>query len=173
MDHKLLLLGLLHRQQMHGYQLFEYIEGALAACTDLKKPTAYYWLAKMADEGLVTEETDQEGNRPPRRVYRLTSAGEAAYRSLLRQNLAEFRPATFPGDAGLAFAASLPPEEVIGLLRQRRQTLHAALQEARSAPAHGGSLQWVIEHQVIYLSSELGWLDSLISRLVDSAKSSI
>ena len=165
MDYKLLLLGLLHRQQMHGYQLFEYIEGALAACTDLKKPTAYYWLAKMATEGLVTEETYQDGNRPPRRVYRLTPAGEEAYRALLRQNLARFLPAYFPGDAGLAFASSLPVEDVLDLLRQRRQALQAALQEARSAPEHGGSLQWVIEHQVTHLSSELDWLDRLIDRL--------
>ena len=48
MDDKLLLLGILRRQEMHGYQLFEFIDRDLAACTNLKKPTAYYLLNRMA-----------------------------------------------------------------------------------------------------------------------------
>ena len=72
MERKLLLLGILHRHEMHGYQLFEYIDQGLSACTDLTKPTAYYLLNKMAEDGWITEEQVQEGNRPPRKVYHLT-----------------------------------------------------------------------------------------------------
>ena len=88
MDAKLLLLGLLRQQNMHGYQLYEFIDRGFSVCTDLKKPTAYYLLNKMAEEGLISEDHIQEGNRPLRRVYTLTEKGEAEYQRLLRANLA-------------------------------------------------------------------------------------
>jgi len=53
MDRQLLLLGLLRRQEMHGYQLNEFIEEKMHFCIDLKKPTAYYLLDKLAQEGLL------------------------------------------------------------------------------------------------------------------------
>ncbi|MDA0242918.1 MAG: hypothetical protein OT477_05845 [Chloroflexi bacterium] len=40
MGKKLILLGLLPAQDMHGYQLNKFIEGTLAMCVSLKRPTA-------------------------------------------------------------------------------------------------------------------------------------
>ena len=165
MDEKLLLLGMLRQQQMHGYQLFEFIERDMSTCIDLKKPTAYYLLNRMAQDGWVEERQEQEGNRPPRKVYRLTGQGEAAFQRLLRENLAAYQPPGFAGDIGLAFMDSLEPAEALALLRQRQGTIAAALAAAEKAPQHQGSLQWMIEHQVYHLRDELAWLDSLLERL--------
>ena len=154
MDRKLLLLGLLRRQEMHGYQLHEFIDRNLALCTDLKKPTAYY-----------LPETEQEGNRPPRRVYGLTPAGEQAFQRLLRENLAQYAPVNFPGDIGLAFLEWLDPGEALGLLQEQRVALEAHLQEMRAVPTHQGSLQLVFSHQIRHLQAELDWLDEGIARL--------
>ena len=49
MERQLLLLGLLRREDMHGYRLNEFIERDMAFCTDVKKPTAYYLLDKLAE----------------------------------------------------------------------------------------------------------------------------
>lgn len=165
MDRELLLLGLLRREEMHGYQLYEFIEHDLASCTDMKKSTAYYLLNKMAERGWITEETEQEGNRPPRRVYSLTPDGESAFQSLLRENLAETHPVYFSGDAGLAFLDALEPEESTALLEQRRHALERTLERLGETPAHGGSLHLVIEHQVHHLKSEIAWLDEVTARL--------
>lgn len=162
MERKLLLLGILRQQEMHGYQLYEYIDKALSACTDMTKPTAYYILNKMADEGWISEELTQEGNRPPRKVYRLTPLGEAEFQHLLRENLAHFTPVNFPDVIGLAFLDLLPVEESNALLKQRREELKEALQAAQSTPTHPGSLQWVVKHQIDYLTWELDWVDQLI-----------
>lgn len=165
MDDRLLLLGLLREQQMHGYQLWEFIGGGLSTCTDLKKPTAYYLLNKMAQDGWVEEHSEQEGNRPPRRVYRLTAQGEVAFQQLLRDNLSAYAHPSFPGDMGLAFLDALPPAAALALLRQRRAALADSLQAARQVPPHHGSLQWLIDHQQHFLASELAWLDALLDRL--------
>src|SRR5512136_568074 len=114
---ELLLLGLLRRQEMHGYQLNEFINQDLASCSDLKKPTAYFLLNKMAERGWITQQQEQEGNRPPRHVYQLTERGEAEFQRLLRHNLATYTPIHFPGDAGLPFLDAIPPQETLALLK--------------------------------------------------------
>ncbi len=165
MERKLLLLGLLRQQEMHGYRLFEFIDRDLSACTDIKKPTAYYMLNKMAEDGWIAEEEMQDGNRPPRRVYSLTEKGEAAFQRLLRQNLSEYSPVYFPGDIGLAFLDSLEPQKALELLEQRRQNLAKSLLDLQGAPEHSGSLQLVLEHRARHLADELAWLDEVIERL--------
>jgi len=165
MNDKLLLLGLLRQQEMHGYQLYKFIERGLSACTDLKKPAAYYLLARMAADGWLSETVAHEGNRPPRKVYRLTPAGDTAFEDLLRQNLAGFQMPGLPGDVGLAFLDVLDAAESLSLLAERRLALRAALANARQVPPHRGSLALLVEHQVHYLESELGWLETVIDRL--------
>ncbi len=165
MSNELLLLGLLRSHQMHGYQLSEFLTRNLSTCTDLKKPTAYFLLGKMAEQGWIAEEQTQEGNRPPRRVYHLTTLGEANFQRLLRENLAAFEPVTMRGDAGLAFLDFLPPGEAAELLMVRRGGLAQALEQARSAPHHAGSLGLVLEHQVLHLQAELAWVEQVIAGL--------
>lgn len=165
MERELLLLGLLQKEEMHGYQLHEFIDSFMQTCVDLKKSTAYYLLEKMAKDGYVTRTEEREGNRPPRRVYHLTPAGEARLLDLLRQNLATYLPAKFPGDTGLTFLDNLPTTEAITLLQQRRVQLAEALAIVEQAPPHTGSLQFMLEHQHIHIQSELTWLESVIERL--------
>ncbi len=167
-ENKLLLLGILRRQQMHGYQLFEYIDQSLSVCTDLTRPTAYYLLKKMAEDGWVSEELMQEGNRPVRKVYQLTSLGEREYQRLLRENLSSFEPISFAGDVGLAMLDQLSSAEAVTLLQKRRESLTRALQEAKTAPVHQGSLQFAIRHQVFSLTQELYWLDDFLAELTGS-----
>jgi DNA-binding PadR family transcriptional regulator len=165
MDRELLLLGLLRQQEMHGYQLMELFDRALNFCVDIKKPTAYFLLDKMAEAGWITQTESQAGHRPPRRVYRLTPQGETEFQRLLRENLANYSPALFPSDTGLAFIDALEPEAALDLLHQRRASLAAALAKAQSVPPHAGSTQFIIEHQIRHLTAELEWLDEIMGRL--------
>lgn len=165
MDKKLLLLGLLRSESMHGYQLNDFIESTLSTCVQVKRPTAYYVLNKMQADGWVEETEEQEGNRPPRRIYSITPAGEAAFQELLRQNLASYELAQFTGDVGLAFLGEVPIEERLALLRQRRDVIQGYLEQTLAIPLHPGSLQLTIEHQIRHLTAELTWLDEVMARL--------
>jgi DNA-binding PadR family transcriptional regulator len=165
MESKLLLLGLLRQHGMHGYQLYEFIERDLSICTDLKKSTAYFLLGRMAEDGWIEETQAQEGNRPPRRVYTLTELGEVEYQRLLRQNLADYAPAFFDGDTGLAFIDSLDPQVGRDMLMGRRQHMANALADLEAVPDHAGSLQYVVDHRRHHLQAELEWLDALLMRL--------
>ena len=165
MDKKLLLLGLLRTGSMHGYQLNDFIESTLATCVQIKRPTAYYVLNKMKEDGWVAEAEEQEGNRPPRRIYSITATGEAAFQEMLRQNLASYELAQFTGDVGLAFLGEVPVEEGQALLQQRRDLIQTYLTQTQAIPLHPGSLQLTIEHQLRHLAAELNWLDEVMARL--------
>lgn len=165
MEKKLLLLGLLRQQGMHGYLINEFIDHNLSLCTDLKKPTAYYLLDQMCKAGWLTSETEQQGNRPPRRVYRLTAAGEKTFKQLLRAGLSTYQAVQFPGDISLAFLDALDPVEALPLLEQQKAQLVTRLAEIRAVPPHEGSIQLFLLHQLHHLQAELDWIDGVINSL--------
>jgi DNA-binding PadR family transcriptional regulator len=165
MERELLLLGLLRSQDMHGYQLHEAIDSHLGMGVQLTKPTAYRLLSNMADDRWVTFREEQEGNRPPRRVYAITQQGEVAFQRLLRENLANYEPSDFTCHIGLAFLDELPVEEALPLLRRRRAAMEGLLESTRAYGEHPGSLQLMLERQGHLLAAELEWLDTVIARL--------
>jgi len=165
MERELLLLGLLRSQDMHGYQLHETIDSHLGMGVQLTKPTAYRLLTNMAEDGWVTSWEEQEGNRPPRRVYAITPQGEVAFQRLLRENLASYQPSDFTCHIGLAFLDELSPEEALPLLHRRRAGMEELLESTRAHGEHPGTLQLIIERQVYLIAAELEWLDTVIARL--------
>ncbi len=167
MERLLLLLGLLRRQTMHGYQLNEFIEHNLALCTDIKKPTAYYLLDKLAREGYISviEESAPQAGRPPRRVYSITPKGERYFLELLRNDLRNYETRTLPGDIGIAFMDTLPRDEAYALLSERRAKIQRLLEETSQVSGHTGTLRLVIDHQVHQLQAELDWLQNVLDKL--------
>ena len=162
---ELLFLGLLRHQKMHGYQLNEFIQKDLAVCTDIKKPTAYYLLNKMAERGWIEQSSEQIGNRPPRRVYQITVEGEAAFQSLLRESMQQYSPTFFEDDIPLAYLDELETDEAKDLLEKRREILLAELQKMQETAPHPGTVQWMLEHRLRHLKTELEWLNEILSRL--------
>jgi len=165
MERELLLLGMLHGQDLPGYQLAEFVERNLDLCTDLNKATIYVLLERMARSGWISYEQIGKGRRPPKRIYHLTGSGEQAFQNLLRENLAAYLPQSFPGDAGLAFINLLPTKEVIMLLQQRRTEMlqhRLNLQTGRPRTAITGLL---LDHHERHLQAELQWIDDLLAEM--------
>lgn len=168
MDRELLLLGLLRRQSMHGYQIQEWISRDLEYCSDLKQATAYNLLKRMADKGWVTTHEEQEGNRPPRTVYQITEDGEAIFQQILRENLAQHTMMRLPDGIGLAFIEAIPPQEAADLLTQRKAAIQNQLDLLSQGHVGGhsqGGLRLILEHQEIHLNAESTWLTHVIQQL--------
>ena len=165
MEKKLLLLGLLLSHDMHGYQLNEMLQHNPGMPITLKKSNAYKLLNDMERDGWVTHQAEQAGNRPPRRVYSVTEAGEAAFYRLLRENLSSYPPPEFPGAVGLDFLYTLPAAEVMTLLEQRQQAIEAKFQQLEDVPAEIRQSHLAIEYLHHYYAAELQWLAGVINRL--------
>jgi len=169
MEKKLLLLGVLRGQEMHGYQLSEHLEHGGGMPITLTKSNAYKLLGKMEQDGWVTAHEEREGNRPPRRVYAITPEGEAAFQRMVRESLATYPTPEFPGVVVLNYLNTLFPDEAISLLGQRRERIEARLGEIEAFPADVRSTHLGIEYLHRFYSAELEWLDQVISRLNEEA----
>jgi DNA-binding PadR family transcriptional regulator len=166
-ERTLLLLGMLRIESQHGYQLNEFIEHNLGRITDMKKPTAYSLLDRLEQSGAIDSRLEQEGSRPPRKVYTITAQGQQLFTRLLRETLAEAAPYIIAGDVGLMFLDALPLDEVIALLQQRLDAVRKQLDGISHIPAHniGLGVDLAIEHQLVLLRADEVWLTDLIQRL--------
>ena len=165
MEKRLFLLGLLLSHDMHGYQLNEVLQDIPGIPVTLKKSNTYKLLNDMETDGWVTHQVEQEGNRPPRRVYTVTKEGEAAFLRLLRDNLSTYPAPEFPASVGLDFMYALPADEVVPLLEQRQQAIEAKFQELDGVSEDIRQSHLAIEYLHHYYATELEWLAEVINRL--------
>jgi DNA-binding PadR family transcriptional regulator len=168
MEKKLLLLGILRDQEMHGYQLNEMLGQGSGIPIKLSKPNAYRLLNKMEQDGWVTYREEQEGNRPPRRVYTITDEGERVFQRMLRNSLATYSLPEFPGSVALNYLELLPAHEALALLQQRREKVVVHFNEVDAMPAELREKHAGIEYLFRFYRFEIEWLDEIIVQLSDS-----
>ncbi len=127
---RLLILGVLQlKSPAHGYEIRRELELWRAEqWAHIAYGSIYFALNKMAEEGLVeTVGTDQVGNRPARRLYTITDAGEQEFQRLLRDYWWDRKPFIDPFQVALTFMNKMPREELLRALRFRRDHLRAYL----------------------------------------------
>ena len=168
MEKKLLLLGLLRDQEMHGYQLNEMLGQGSGIPIKLSKPNAYRLLSQLEQDGWVVYREEQEGNRPPRRVYAITEEGEKAFQRMLRDNLAAYSQPEFPSSVALNYLELLPMHEAAALLRQRREKVALRFKEMDGVPVEVREKYPGIEYLFRFYRFELEWLDEMIVRYMAS-----
>ncbi|MCA9914760.1 MAG: PadR family transcriptional regulator, partial [Anaerolineae bacterium] len=107
------ILGLLRIQPMTGYDLKHLaFDQTVAHFWRADQAQIYRTLDKMAGEGWVTSELEIQEDRPNRKVYQVTPAGEAELERWLREEQALYthREAFL---VQLFFASSLPDEVIL------------------------------------------------------------
>ncbi len=166
-ERALLLLGILMVQSQHGYQINEFIERNLCNVTEMKKPTAYATLDRLSRAGYIETQTEQVGNRPPRRVYAITPSGEEHFHALLRQNLSQADKLILPGGIGLMFLDHLPPAERLDYLRKRLADLDRQVAIYAQAPPHRQQMgiDLAIGRQLTLLTADHAWLTGIIAEM--------
>jgi len=109
MSTRLVILGLLKDQSLHGYEIKQIIEEHMGDWTSIAFGSIYFALGKMSEEGLIKKvATEKEGNRPSRSIYQITATGRKEFLRLLREVWSEFERQYFGIDIGLAFMSALP-----------------------------------------------------------------
>src|SRR5260221_5403007 len=94
MHKSLLILGLLLRGPLHGYEIHRIVRAHGALYTDLKKANLYYLLDRLQQDGALTvrAESGARGARGERLIYALTDQGRTRFFDLLRAILRTFDP---------------------------------------------------------------------------------
>jgi DNA-binding PadR family transcriptional regulator len=176
----LYVLGTLSRGKTHGHDLMKTIRLSRAdRWVSLSEKHVYYVLAKLARLGWISETRDPDPSPVPRKIYDLTVAGRTALVGLLRsQALREsFAPMPFDAVFGmLAYTDVLSRDEVLGILRARREVLASRLAEDALPPAGLAAMEQSFGYLAlslygktqILLKTELAWLDGVIRKVARS-----
>jgi DNA-binding PadR family transcriptional regulator len=111
MSTRLVILGLLRVQPLHGYEIKHIIEEHMGDWISIAFGSIYFALGKLSEEGLIEMvATEKAGNRPSRSVYQITEAGRAEFLGILREVWREPERQYFSIDVGLVFMNALPAE---------------------------------------------------------------
>jgi DNA-binding PadR family transcriptional regulator len=129
MNVRLLVLGLLRRQPMHGYELNRLaVEHRIESWSGVLPGSVYHALKGLERDGLIAPARDQSGGSRGRVVYGITAAGRKALVELARAAFAE-PIRSFPTDlyGGLIHADQIPPAEVDALSGRQIEELEAEI----------------------------------------------
>jgi len=167
-SHKaLLLLGLLRRGPMSGYDLNRVVRSHGPLYADLKKGNIYHLLDRLAGLGhlRVTVQPGAPGPRGERLIYELTPSGREALLDLVRRAITAFEPADTGLASAVVFLTELDREEAAGLLRRRRDVIRE--RRARAAVELGVLGRPVSrlagDHQLALIDAELAWVTDAIA----------
>lgn len=81
----LVILGLLRKEDMYGYQLVQETEKQSGGRITTQEGSLYPVLYKLVDQGLISDRRVQVGKRMTRVYYHLEPAGEQRLKELLRE----------------------------------------------------------------------------------------
>jgi DNA-binding PadR family transcriptional regulator len=174
MSVRLLVLGVLNDRDAHGYQIKEIARASsLEKWAEVGYGSIYHALTSLEDEGLVQEVgVEQEGERPPRLVYRITEQGRAAFLELLKEASLVGYGGKSPIHLALAFIAELPPEERVQLFEERLRQMQSDLTKIRLTRERLQPLEseapWVLatlDHHLGHLDLEIAWTRTLIEEI--------
>ena len=171
----LAVMSYLSQQPMHPYELGRTLrEHGDARSIKFNHGSLYMVVGQLAKAGFVTElETSREGQRPERTVYALTDAGRAEFRDWLRELVARPQQEYPHFVAALSMVAALPPDEVVSLLRERLDLLHAEHEEIQalidSTLAQNVPELFLIEeeYRLALLTSETAFVENFIKKITD------
>ncbi|MBC8507502.1 MAG: PadR family transcriptional regulator [Anaerolineales bacterium] len=165
MDKILFLLGLIRNADMYGYQINELLDSHFDIIVSITRPTAYRLLNKMTADGWISFREEQIGNRPPRKVFSITPKGEDAFQKILRQSLVNYSPSQQSSAVSLAFLRTLPADELLPLLTERRRLVQELLRKLGEGEQHQGDFHLLFEHQRQHFETELTWTEDMIARV--------
>jgi len=171
----LAVLALLVEKPTHPYEMHRLIrERAKTFVTGMPR-SLYRAVDRLVEAGLVeAAETEREGGRPERTIFRVTDDGRAEFYTWLTGLLANAPGEASLFNAAVSFLPHLTPEGAERALRNRVASLEARLRPAEATLKQVGPLLprvclLEVEHARAVLQAELDWLLSVIADLESGA----
>jgi len=131
----LAVLICLYERPMHPYEVATTLrQRNKHESVRLNYGSLYAVVASLERRGLITPlETAREGRLPERTVYELTDAGRVETHDWLTDLIASPVKEYPSFEAALSFLPALPPDDVIGLLRERALRLETEIAQAQAS----------------------------------------
>jgi len=161
---KYLFLALLSQAPTHGYDLLQTYEALFASVLPpLNAGQIYTTLSRLERDGLVCKFDVEQENKPDKRVYELTPAGQQALQAWLAEPISgpRIKDNFFLKLIGAQVSGLIDLRQLIQSQRERYlQSIHdlnnLALQPQIDADT---SQRLLIEGAILHLKADLAWLD--------------
>lgn len=163
------ILGLLEEQPMHGYEMFQQFQnGVIGQIVHIEMSQLYAFLKKLERLALIEANLEQQGVRPPRKVYRLTTPGRAVLQEWLTTPVDRPRDIRIFFLLKLYFVQRLQPGQLASVIDQEIVACASflTLLEAQRRGAYSihdrDTFDQVVLHSRIYQTQAvLAWLHDL------------
>ena len=168
------VLGLLYERPLYGYTIEKIIEErGMRHWTDIGFSSIYYVLKRLEQRDLIASSSEQEGTGPSRNVYTITAAGRSRMKETVRLFLSRYTKMITPFNLGIANAALLSREELIGCLDKRLIMIDEtvphveSMRESRIAEARPYYVIALFDRSLAHLRTERDWVAGFIRDLQD------
>ena len=159
MSHKYLILGLLAQNPMTGYDIRKHVKDVLSAVTNASYGTLYPTLHKLLEDGAVHVNEVEQGSRPSKKVYSITSRGQSALESWLNEPPADDKVRR---EFLLKFylASNFAGQDLHSLLSRRRNEMQSKLESLRTErrDISNPRQKWIIDYAIMIYGAEMDWL---------------
>jgi PadR family transcriptional regulator, regulatory protein AphA len=171
------ILGFLNYHPYSGYDLKKIFDDSVRHFWPADQSQIYRTLARLTEQGLVEMEKIAQEDRPDRKVYHITSAGQTE----LLKWLTGPPPMDEPRSAHLIqvfFAGQLSDEEILAKFEGFAVTLRAILAQYDQVPSKIGPYEreinspreqffWMLtlENGIRNVRANLEWAESVIDRI--------
>lgn len=170
MKAEILVLGVLHRGDLHPYEIKRRLEAAqVSSYIDVDVGTLYYAVRQLAKDGMIEVRGQQSVARGGERtIYGLTDAGRTRFQALMLERFADRSPSHHPLYPALLFLHLADQGQVASLLRTRLDELARHLVEIERmqtllAPVVATGTRYLIERGLAVLRVEQDWLARLLA----------
>jgi DNA-binding PadR family transcriptional regulator len=172
----LAVLSAVLQRPMHPYEMGRTLrEWGKDQDMEIKWGSLYTVVRNLAKHGLVEAvESTRQGARPERTVYRITEAGREELVDWVRELISTPQPEHPKFTAGLSVVTVLPPQEAMGLLRQRLASLHEEIADRRDSLAtHAANVPRIFlietEYELAMREAEAAWICSVLDEMSSNA----
>jgi DNA-binding PadR family transcriptional regulator len=162
------ILGLLTYGERSGYDLKKIAQSGVGYVWTGAKSHIYAVLPRLVEGGFATTRRVRQGSRPDKQVYRITKAGEEAFRRWLEEPVEERPGARSPFLLKIFFASHMSHDALVAHLEHRREWAVRNLAEYREIEERirdeEGSyfgyvtLRWGIAHAEAWIR----WADEIL-----------
>ncbi|MEI7769430.1 MAG: PadR family transcriptional regulator [Chloroflexales bacterium] len=158
------LLGFVRPQPLHGYEIAQRLQATeeLGLTWGWKQSQIYAELGRLEQEGYLASAVEAQGTRPPRKVFRLTAAGSAAFAAWIASPVPHGRDFQLEFPVKLYFAQQEGNAAALALIASQQAACRSWLANLGAQGLSGGDdspyARLVQQFRLSQIETILAWL---------------
>jgi DNA-binding PadR family transcriptional regulator len=175
MSKEVLLLGLLKKKPMYGYEIKQLVDEELTHIAPISSGSLYHNLKILEKKGLVSKTVVKDSAHPEKQIYHITQAGVDTFDQLKSRNITNFERPRLALDVSLYFLEDTDRGRFLEELKEllvKLKGYHGEAERFRDElAARGAALHMVSipEHYLAHSHAEIGFLEGFITRMESEA----